>query len=91
MDRGEGGAAALVGGELPIGGSAAAQLATRFAAQELKAPPAAIADALISAYCARVVADKSADPARQRAWMLDFGTQVIETLQKRAVLAEGGG
>lgn len=38
----------------------------------------------ILAYCRVASADRAVDSAQQRAWLLDFGTEVAETLQARA-------
>ncbi len=83
-------AAAVVGNPgLPVGGGAAASLAASFAVRQPKTGPAVLANALIVAYCAAVTGDKSVDPAQQRAWLEDFGTQVIQALQQRSPI--GGG
>jgi hypothetical protein len=37
-----------------------------------------------------VTADTSAEQALQRAWVLDFGAQVIQTLQSRALAINKG-
>jgi hypothetical protein len=75
---------------LPIAGNAASELATNFATQNPKAAPADLANALITAYCSAVTADTSVEQARQRAWMLDFGSQVIQTLQSRTLGSSKG-
>jgi mono/diheme cytochrome c family protein len=72
---------------LPVGGIAAAALATRFAAQNPKAAAADLANALIAGYCPLVVADTRADPALRFSWLEGFGEQVIQTLQIRAMTA----
>jgi mono/diheme cytochrome c family protein len=72
---------------LPVGGVAAAALATRFATQNPKAAPADLANALIAAYCPLVAADTKADPALRFSWIEGFGEQVIQTLQIRAMTA----
>ena len=79
-------ATALLGRpSLPIMGNAASELATNFGTQNPKAAPADLANALITAYCSAVTADTSVGEARQRAWMLDFGSEVIQTLQSRTL------
>ena len=74
---------------LPVAGGAAGQFATKLAGMARAAPPADLANALILAYCRIATADRAVDPAQQRAWLLDFGTEVAQTLQARAV--PGGG
>lgn len=84
-------ATALLGKpSLPIAGNAASELATNFATQNPKAAPAYLANALITAYCSAVTADTSVEQALQRAWMLDFGSQVIQTLQSRTLGSSKG-
>jgi hypothetical protein len=70
---------------LPIPGEAARQAAAALAAKNATASPVDLANALILAYCRRVTADQSVDPATRRAWLLDFGAQVTTALQQRAV------
>ena len=70
---------------LPVPGDSAGQLATNFATQNPKAAPANLANALITAYCSAVIADTSVEQALQRAWLQDFGAQVIQTLQSRTL------
>lgn len=85
-------AGALIGKPaLPIAGDTAAGLALRFLGQAPKAPPADLANALIAAYCAEVTAQKPADDALQRAWMQDFGAQIVQALQQRTMSAGNGG
>jgi mono/diheme cytochrome c family protein len=76
---------------LPVPGDTAADLAARFLAQNPKAPPADLANALIAAYCTQVATGKTTDDALQRAWMQDFGAQIVQTLQQRTMAAGGGG
>jgi mono/diheme cytochrome c family protein len=79
-------AAALIGKPaLPMPGSAAGDLAVKLAAQNAKAGPASLANALILAYCRAVTADSRAEQALQRAWMQDFGTQAVQALQRRTL------
>ena len=76
---------------MPVPGSTGAELAATLAAQNPKAAPADVANALISAYCSTVTAAASADPTQQGipaqgfGWVEGFGQQVIQTLQLRAV------
>ncbi|HEY1299077.1 MAG TPA: hypothetical protein VGF07_01180, partial [Stellaceae bacterium] len=76
---------------LPVPGDTAASLALHFLGQNPKAPPANLANALIAAYCTAVTAGKTTDDALQRAWMQDFGAQVVQTLQQRTMAANHGG
>jgi hypothetical protein len=71
--------------KLPVPGEAASQLAANFATQNPKAAPANLANALITAYCSAVTADSSTEQALQRAWLQDFGAQVIQMLQSRTL------
>ena len=71
--------------KLPVGGVATAALTTRFAAQNPKATPADLANALIAAYCPEVTAGRSIDPAERFSWLEGFGEQVIQTLQIRTM------
>ena len=78
-------AASLLGRpHVPVAGGAPGEFATKLAGLAGAAPPADLANALILAYCRVVTADSAVDPAQQRAWLLDFGTEVAETLQARA-------
>jgi hypothetical protein len=84
-------ATALLGKpSLPIPGNSAGELASSFATQNPKAAPAALANALITAFCAAVIANTSVEQALQRAWVLDFGAQVIQTLQSRSLASNKG-
>jgi hypothetical protein len=47
-----------------------------------------VANALISAYCRAVTATASVDQGVQRAWLRDFGAQVIQALQRRTLAAQ---
>jgi hypothetical protein len=49
-----------------------------------------LANALITAFCAAVIANTSVEQALQRAWVLDFGAQVIQTLQSRSLASNKG-
>ena len=72
---------------LPVAGGTPGRLATSLAARAgltQRASPADLANALILAYCRVVTAERAVDPAQQRAWLLDFGIEVAETLQARA-------
>lgn len=75
---------------LPIPGNIAGETAASFAAQNPKAALANLANALITAYCSAVTANASLEPSVQRTWLLEFGTQVIQTLQSRAMAAKKG-
>ena len=82
-------AAALLGKpKLPIPGNSASELALAYAAQNPKAAPANLANALVTAYCTAVTASASIEQALQRAWMQDFGSQVMQTLQTRTLAAD---
>jgi len=82
-------ATALLGKQsLPIPGNSASELATNFATQDPKAAPANLANALITAYCSAVTADTSVEQALKRAWVMDFGAQVIQTLQSRSLASD---
>jgi hypothetical protein len=70
---------------LPVPGSSARQLATALAAKDQTASPANLANALILSYCQLVTNDLAVDAGTQRAWLLDFSTQVIQALQQRAL------
>jgi hypothetical protein len=84
-------ATALIGKpSLPIPGSAAGEFATTSATQNPKAAPANLANALIAAYCSAVTADTSVEQAPQRAWVMDFGSQVIQVLQTRSLASKKG-
>ena len=84
-------ASALLGKpSLPIPGHSAAELANNFATQNPKAAPANLANALITAYCTAVTGDTAAEQALQRAWLQDFGSQVIQTLQSRTLASKKG-
>jgi cytochrome c553 len=74
---------------LPVSGTSAGQLASDMATQNAKAAPANLANALISAYCTEV-AVSSAEQAVQRAWVQDFGIQVIQALQSRVLAGNKG-
>ena len=75
-------ASALVGKpSLPIPGDSAYELATTFLTRHPRAAPANLANALITGYCSAVTANASVEPAPQRGWLQDFGSQVIQTLQ----------
>jgi len=65
---------------LPIPGNSASAAAAAFATQNPKAAPANLANALITAYCSAVTADASVEQSLQRAWLQDFGAQVVQTL-----------
>jgi hypothetical protein len=69
---------------LPIPGDSASAAAAAFATQNSKAAPASLANALITAYCSAVTANVSVEQSLQRAWLQDFGAQVVQTLQSRA-------
>jgi mono/diheme cytochrome c family protein len=69
----------------PVPGSSARQFATTLAAKDQTASPADLANALILSYCQLVTKDQAVDAGRQRAWLLDFSTQVIQVLQQRAL------
>jgi mono/diheme cytochrome c family protein len=73
---------------LPIPGNSASEAATNFAGQNPKAAPANLANALITAYCTAVIANTAVEPSLQRAWLLDFGAQVIQTLQSRTLASK---
>jgi hypothetical protein len=75
---------------LPVSGERASQFAVRLMDQNPKAAPADVANALITAYCGAVAANASADPSLKRAWLLDFGSQVIQTLQARTLASNKG-
>jgi len=75
---------------VPIPGNAASELATNFVTQNPKAAPADLANALITAYCSAVIADTSIEEARQRAWVHEFGSQVIQTFQSRTLGSSKG-
>jgi hypothetical protein len=83
-------ATALLGKpSLPIPGNSAVAVATSFATQNPKAAPANLANSLITAYCTAVTADTSVEQALQRARLLmDFGAQVIQTLQSRSLASK---
>jgi mono/diheme cytochrome c family protein len=84
-------ATALLGKpSLPIPGNSAGALAATFATQNPKAAPANLANALITAYCSAVTANTSVEQALQRAWVLDFGSQVIQTLHSRSLASKKG-
>jgi len=75
-------ATALLGKpKLPVPGDAASQFATNFATQNPNAAPADLANAMITAYCSSVTSDSSVEQAVQRAWLQDFGAQMIQALQ----------
>ena len=89
-------AQALIGKpQLPMEGSASAELAASLMTQNPRAAPADVANALIAAYCSTVTAAASADPTQQGSpaqgfgWIEGFGQQVIQTLQLRAVANKG--
>jgi hypothetical protein len=69
----------------PVGGVATVALTTRRAAQNPKATPADLANALIAAYCPLVTAGRAVDPAERFSWLEGFGEQVIQTLQIRTM------
>jgi hypothetical protein len=75
---------------LPVSGSSAGETATAFATQNPKVAPASLANALITAYCSAVTANASVEQSLQRAWLQDFGAQVIQTLQSRTLAANKG-
>jgi mono/diheme cytochrome c family protein len=75
---------------LPVPGNAASELAIKFTTQNPKTGPANAANALITAYCLAVTKGPVADPALQRAWVQDFGAQVIQTLQSRTLARDKG-
>jgi mono/diheme cytochrome c family protein len=82
-------AAALLGKpRLPVPGNSAGELVTAIAAQNPKAAAANLANALITAYCSNVTANASTDQAAQRAWVQDFSSQVIQTLQSRTLASK---
>ncbi len=84
-------ASALIGKPaLPAPGDTAGDLAASLAAQNAKAGPANLANALILAYCQAVAADSGADQALKRAWLQDFGAQAVQALQRRTLAASGG-
>jgi mono/diheme cytochrome c family protein len=70
---------------LPVTGGSARQLATALAAKDQTAAPANLANALILSYCQLVTKDQAVDAGTQRAWLLDFSTQVIQALQQHAL------
>lgn len=70
---------------LPVAGSSARQLATALTAKEQTAASANLANALILSYCQLVTKDQAVATGTQRAWLLDFSTQVIQSLQQRAL------
>jgi mono/diheme cytochrome c family protein len=85
-------AAALLGTPtLPVPGNAASDLADAFAAQNPKAAPANLANALITAYCTAVTVNSATEPSLKRAWLLDFGSQVIQSLQARTLASHQSG
>jgi hypothetical protein len=55
-----------------------------------KAAPANLANALITAYCSAVIANASVEQSLQRAWLQDFGAQVVQTLQSRGLTSKKG-
>jgi hypothetical protein len=67
---------------LPVSGDTASDLAVKFASSNPKAAPANVANALTTAYCTAVISTPSVEQALQRAWVQDFGSQVIQTLQR---------
>jgi mono/diheme cytochrome c family protein len=75
---------------LPIPGGSASEIATDFAGQHPKAAAANLANALITAYCSAVTANTSVEQSLQRAWLQDFGAQVIQTLQSRTLAGNKG-
>jgi mono/diheme cytochrome c family protein len=82
-------AAALLGRPtLPVPGNTASDLAVKFASSNPKAAPANAANALITAYCTAVTATASVEQAVQRAWVQDFGAQVIQALQSRTLASQ---
>ena len=72
---------------LPTPGADAAEFAAALAKAEPKAAAADIANAVNTAYCRIVAADKDTDVAQQRAWMQGFGEQVIQALQMKETAA----
>ena len=81
-------AASLLGRpSLPVPGNSASDLAVKFASSNPKAAPANAANALIAAYCS-VTATASVEQALQRAWVQDFGAQVIQALQTRTLASQ---
>lgn len=67
--------------KLPVDGDAAAKLAQTFMSDVPNANLATAANALISAYCTVVSADKALEAPQQKEFVNVFGTQVIQTLQ----------
>jgi hypothetical protein len=83
-------AAALLGRPtLPVPGNMASDLAVKFASSNPKAAPANTANALIAAYCTAVTATASVEQAAQRAWVQDFGAQVIQPCRAARSLPRG--
>jgi mono/diheme cytochrome c family protein len=72
---------------LPVRGASASDLAVKMMSGNPKASPANVANALTSAYCMAVTATASVDQGVQRAWLQDFGAQVIQALQRRTLAA----
>jgi hypothetical protein len=73
------GAGSLLGRpSLPVLGNSAGDLAVKLASVNPKVASANTANALITAYCMAVVAPASVEQALQRAWVQDFGSQVIQ-------------
>lgn len=68
---------------LPASGADASTFTAALAKAEPKAHSADVANAVNTAYCRLVVADKDTDVAQQRGWMQGFGEQVIQSLQAK--------
>ena len=82
-------ATALLGRpSLSVPGNSASDLAVKFASSSPKAAAANAANALIAAYCTAVTATVSVEQALQRAWVQDFGAQVIQVLQTRTLASQ---
>ena len=72
---------------LPAPGADAAEFTAALAKAEPKAHAADIANAVNTAYCRLVAADRNTDVGQQSAWMQGFGEQVIQSLQAKETAA----
>ncbi|WP_027132743.1 cytochrome c [Geminicoccus roseus] len=72
---------------LPVTGKARQEYVDQLLAKEPKASEADIANALIMAHCARLVADQGVSEAERRTWQETFGQEVIQGLQMRTARA----
>jgi mono/diheme cytochrome c family protein len=72
---------------LPATGADTASFPAALMKAEPKAHAADIANAVNTAYCRLVIADKAADIGQQRGWIQEFGEQVIQSLQASLTVA----